>query len=71
MGAVGELHEIWLIRSNFLGFPFDGQRSESSELNVDEFLCEFRVIRGICGRMEQISLDLLEFQRVLCRWSGI
>ena len=36
-GAVGELREIWLIRSNFLGFSVDGQRSESSELDVDEF----------------------------------
>ena len=37
MGAVGELREIWLIRSNFLGFSVNGQRSERSELNVDEF----------------------------------
>ena len=36
-GAVGELSEIWLIRSNFLEFSFDGQKSESSELDVDEF----------------------------------
>ena len=35
MGAVGELREIWLIRSNFLEFSVDG--SESSELDVDEF----------------------------------
>ena len=61
VGAVGELREIWLIRSNFLGFSVDGQRSESSELNVDKFQCKMRKIRGICGRMEQISLDSLEF----------
>ena len=36
-GAVGKLHEIWLIRSNFLGFSVDGQRSETSQLNMDEF----------------------------------
>ena len=36
-GAVGELREIWLIRSNFLGFSVDGQKSEISELDVDEF----------------------------------
>ena len=29
-GVVGELGEIWLIRSNFLGFSVDGQRSETS-----------------------------------------
>ena len=34
-GAVGELREIWLIRSNFLEFSVDG--SENSELDVDEF----------------------------------
>ena len=34
-GAVGKLHEIWLIRSNFLEFSVNG--SESSELDVDEF----------------------------------
>ena len=66
---MGELCEIWLIRSNFLEFSVDG--SENSELDVDKFLCKFHVIRGIYGQMEQISLDLLEFQRVLCHWSGI
>ena len=30
--------QIWLIRSNFLGFSLDGQRSETSELNMDEVL---------------------------------
>ena len=35
-GVVGELCKIWLIRSNFLGFSVDGQRSETSELNVDK-----------------------------------
>ena len=34
-GVVGELREIWLIRSNFPGFSVDGQRSETSELNMD------------------------------------
>ena len=61
---MGELREIWLIRSNFPGFSVDGQRSETSELNMDEFYCEMRrirVIREICGRIEQISLDSLEF----------
>ena len=28
-GVVGEVREIWLIRSNFPGFSVDGQRSES------------------------------------------
>ena len=56
------MREIWLIFSNFLEFSVDG--SENSELDVDEFLCKIRVI---CGRMEQISLDSLEFPRVLCR----
>ena len=28
-GVVGKLHEIWLIRSNFLGFSVEGQRSET------------------------------------------
>ena len=27
-GSLGELREIWLIRSNCPGFPVDGQRSE-------------------------------------------
>ena len=36
-GVVGELCEIWLIRSNFPGFSVDGQRSETSELNMDQF----------------------------------
>ena len=36
-GVVGELREIWLIRSNFPGFSVDGQRSETSELNMDQF----------------------------------
>ena len=36
-GVVGELHEIWMIRSNFPGFSVDGQRSETSELNMDGF----------------------------------
>ena len=34
-GVVGELHEIWLIRSNFPGFSVDGKRSETSQLNMD------------------------------------
>ena len=29
------VREIWLIRSNFPGFSVDGQRSETSELNMD------------------------------------
>ena len=32
--VVGELRGIWLIRSNFPGFSVDGQRSETSELNM-------------------------------------
>ena len=36
-GVVGELREIWLIRSNFPGFSVDGQRSETSQLNMDQF----------------------------------
>ena len=66
MGTGSELREIWLIRSNFLGFSVNGQRSERSELNVDEILCEFHVIHGVSGQMEQILLDSLEFPRVLC-----
>ena len=60
-GVVGELHKFWLIRSNFLGFSVEGQRSETSQLNMDEFYCEMCGIRGICGQIEQILLDLLEF----------
>ena len=61
---MGELREIWLIRSNFPGFSVEGQRSETSQLNMGEFYCEMRgirVIRGICGRIEWILLDSLEF----------
>ena len=35
--CVGELREIWLIHSNFPWFSVDGQRSETSELDMDEF----------------------------------
>ena len=52
---MGKLREIWLIRSNFPGFSVNGQRSETSELNMDQFtakcaeyvgeLSEFRLIR--------------------------
>ena len=55
MGVVGELREIWLIRSNFLGFSVDGQRSGTSELDMDEVKCEMHrihIICGICGRIE-------------------
>ena len=38
--AVGKLRKIWLIHSNFLGFSVDGQRSEISELDVDECLVQ-------------------------------
>ena len=31
-GAVGEMHEIWAIHSNFVEFSADGQESESIEL---------------------------------------
>ena len=34
---MGKLREIWLIRSNFPGFSVKGQRSETSELNMDQF----------------------------------
>ena len=64
MGVVGELREIWLIRSNFPGFSVDGQRSETSQLNMGEFYCKMRrirVIRGICVRIERILFDSLEF----------
>ena len=61
---MGEPREIWLIRSNFLGFSVEGQRSETSELNMDEVWCEMRgirIIHGICGQTERILLDSLEF----------
>ena len=61
---MGELPEIWLIRSNFPGFSVDGQQSETSQLNMGEFYCEMRgihAIHGICVRIERISFDSLEF----------
>ena len=61
---MGELREIWLIRSNFPGFSVDGPRSETSQLNMGDFYCEMRgihVIHGICGQIERISFDSLEF----------
>ena len=45
-GVVGELREIWLIRSNFPGFSVDGQRSETSELNMDQFTAKCTEFAG-------------------------
>ena len=62
---MGELREIWLIRSNFPGFSVDGQGSETSQLNMGEFYCEMRGIRVICGicvRTERICLIRWNFR---------
>ena len=50
VGAVGELRQIWLIHSNFLEFSVDGQKSESSELDVDKFCL-------ICWNFKELSAD--------------
>ena len=60
MGVVGELREIWLIRSNFPGFSVDGQRSETSELNMDQFTAK---CAGFVGYVSELS----EFH--LIRWN--
>ena len=41
MGAVGEIHKIWVIHSNFLEFSADGQESESMELMWVNFVVNF------------------------------
>ena len=48
----------------FPGFSVDGHRSETRQLNIDQFYCKMCgicVIHGIGGRIERISLDSLEF----------
>ena len=55
---MGELREIWLIRSNFPGFSVDGQRSETSELNMDQFTAEFA---GYVSEFCLIRWNLREF----------
>ena len=71
--VVGELREIWLIRSIFPGFSVDGQRSETLTRH-GLIYCEMRGIRVICvigGRIEWNLVDSLQFSCVLCRWSEI
>ena len=72
-GSLGELHEIWLIRSIFPGSSVDGQRSETLT-RQGLIYCEMRgihVIRVIGGRIERNLVDSLQFSCVLCRWSEI
>ena len=40
-GTVGEMREIWAIRSNFVEFSADGQESESIELMWMNFVANF------------------------------
>ena len=63
MGVVGELHEIWLIRSNFPGFSVDGQKSETSQLNMGEFSAKCMKFTQFVGYVGELS----EFR--LIRWN--
>ena len=63
---MGELREIWLIRSNFPGFSVDGQKSETSQLNMGEFsvkCTEFVQFVGYVGELGKLG----EF--CLIRWN--
>ena len=56
---MGELHEIWLIRSNFPGFTVDGQKSETSQLNMGEFSAKcvkFAQVMGYVGELSEFCL---------------
>ena len=56
---MGELRKIWLIRSNLPGFSFEGQRSETSELNMDQFTAkcvEFAQFGGYVGELSKFRL---------------
>ena len=62
---MGELHEIWLIRSNFPGFSVDGQRSETSQLNMDQFTAkcaEFAEFTGYVGELSEFCLIRWNFR---------
>ena len=39
--TVGEMHKIWVIRSNFAEFSADGQKSESMEVMWMNFVVNF------------------------------
>ena len=65
MGVVGELRKIWLIRSNFPGFSVDGQKSETSQLNMGEFsvkCMEFAQFVGYVGELGKFRLILWNFR---------
>ena len=60
---MGELCEIWLIRSNFPGFSVDGQKSETSQLNMGEFSAKCAKFAQFAGYVGELS----EFR--LIRWN--
>ena len=56
---MSELREIWLIRSNFPGFSVDGQKSETSQLNMGEFSAKcanFMQFAGYVGELSKFCL---------------
>ena len=57
---MGELREIWLIRSNFPGFC--GQRSETSELNMDQFTAKCAEFAGYVGELSEFCLIRWNFR---------
>ena len=62
---MGKLREIWLIRSNFPGFSVDGQRSETSQLNMDQFTAkctEFVEFVGYVGELSEFRLICWNFR---------
>ena len=64
-GCVGESCGICVIRWNFPGFS-----AGAGTWNIIEKvskMCEFCLIRGLCGRIARNLRNSLEFYRVLCR----
>ena len=59
---MGELCEIWLIRSNFPGFSVDGQRSETSQLNMGEFTAKCAEFAGYVGELSEFRLIRWNFR---------
>ena len=59
---MGELREIWLIRSNFPGFYVKGQRSETSELNMDQFTAKCAEFAGYVGKLSKFRLIRWNFR---------
>ena len=59
---MGELREIWLIRSNFPGFSVDGQRSETSQLNMGEFTAKCVEFAGYVGELSEFCLIRWNFR---------